>query len=261
MRAWWIPVVALLAAQPFTAAEPRLIRVGMDTRSRPWALVPGLDYSREDWTKPPLVSTEQLRRLEGVDVDFMKALASRMNAVPQVVPWPWASIEDGLVSGKYDLLINAWVPSDRTPSSIVASSPYYEWGLMVAVRSDDNAIRSYKDLAGRRVGHFKDRVVDLSVANLGARILVPMDDSDALFEQLAAGKLDAVVEDSTYVRWRVAADTRFRAVGQWLNRLGYRVGMRREDRQLHATVEAAIRELVRSGEMDRIRKRWESPRR
>jgi len=185
----------------------------MDTRSRPWAFVPELDYSKEDWTKPPRVSAAQLKRLEGVDVDFMKALAGRMNAVAQVVPWPWDSIEEGLSSKQFDLLINAWVPSDRTPASIVGSSPYYEWGLLIVVRSDNGSIGSYRDLASRRVGHFKDRAVDLSVRNLGAGTLVPLDDSDLLFDHLAAGKVDAVVEDSTYVRWRVATDRRFRTVG------------------------------------------------
>ena len=45
----------LLAAGTARAAEPDVVRVGMDTRSRPWVYVPGLDYSREDWTKAPLL--------------------------------------------------------------------------------------------------------------------------------------------------------------------------------------------------------------
>jgi ABC-type amino acid transport substrate-binding protein len=252
-------LAVLLLAGPLGAAEREVLRVGMDTRSRPWAFVPGLDYSKEDWSKAPMVSAARLKRIEGVDIDVMKALVARMNRVPQIVPWAWAGIEDGLLSKQFDVIINAWVPSDRTPAAIVASSPYYEWGLLVAVRSEDKSIRTYKDLSGRRVGHFKDRAVDLSVANLGAGVLVPIDDSDLLFEQLAAGAVDAVVEDSTYVRWRIATDLRFRAVGERLNRLGYHVALRREDRELYETVQAAIRDLAASGEIVRIRKRWETP--
>jgi ABC-type amino acid transport substrate-binding protein len=48
-------------------------------------------------------------------------------------------------------------------------------------------------------------------------------------------------------------------VGDRLNRHGYHVGLRREDRELLARVQAAIEDLVSSGEMDRIRARWESP--
>jgi polar amino acid transport system substrate-binding protein len=256
---WTLLVVFLLAGTPLGAADRSVLRVGMDTRSRPWAFVPGFDYSKEDWAKAPTVTAAQLKRIEGIDIDVMKALAARMNRVPEIVPWPWDGIEDGLLSKRFDVVINAWAPNDRTPPAIVASSPYYEWGLLIAVRSDDGTIRTYKDLAGRRVGHFKNRIVDLSVASLRAGTLVPVDDSDKLFDQLAAGAVDAVVEDSTYVRWRIATGGQFRAVGERLNRLGYHVALRREDRALYESVQAAIRDLTASGEIDRIRRRWESP--
>ncbi len=230
----------------------------MDRRSRPWAFVPGLDYSKEDWNQPPKISASQLELLQGPDIDVMKALARRLNTVPKVVPCPWVHIEEGLVSNQFDLLINAWVPNSRTPSRIVASSPYYEWGLLIAVRADNKTIHSDRDLAGARVGYFRDLTVERSVENLGAGALVPVDDSDRLFDELAAGKLDAVIEDSTYVRWRVVHDNSFRVVGERLNRLGYRVGLRKGDTGLYQKVEAAIRDLIQSGEINKIRKHWES---
>ena len=239
------------------AAEPDVIRVGMDTRSRPWVYVPGLDYSREDWTKAPILQPPQLRLLEGVDIDLMNALARHMEASLRVVPEAWATIEEGLLAKRFDLLMNAWAPSDRTPEAIVPSSAYYEWGLEVAIRADQVGIRSYRDLAGKRVGHFKDRVVSRGVQGLAASTLVALEDSDQLFEELAKGGFDAVVEDSTYVRWRVAHDPRFRVAGERLNRYGYHLGLRREDRALYDRVEAAIRALVASGETAKIRARWE----
>ena len=248
---------ALVGAPLAYAAEAEVVRVGMDTRSRPWVYVPGLDYSKDDWTKAPLLQPAQLRSLEGVDIDLMNALARHMKASLQVVPQAWAGIEDGLLAKRFDLLMNAWVPSDRTPPGIVASAPYYDWGLEVAVRADQGGIASYRDLAGKRVGHFKDRVVSRGVQSLATSILVPLEDSDELFDRLAAGDLDAVVEDSTYVRWRVAHDSRFKVAGERLNRYGYHIGLRREDRALYDRVQAGIRALVASGEPAKIRARWE----
>ena len=247
----------LLPAPHAGAAEAEVLRVGMDTRSRPWVYVPGLDYSRDDWTKAPLLQPAQLRLLEGVDIDLMNALARHMKVSLQVVPEAWASIEQGLLAKRFDLLMNAWVPSDQTPAGIVASAPYYEWGLQVAVRSDQMGIASYRDLAGKRVGHFKDRVVSRGVQSLATSTLVPVEDSDELFDKLAAGEFEAVVEDSTYVRWRVARDSRFRVAGERLNRYGYHVGLRREDRALYDRVQAGIRALLASGETAKIRERWE----
>ena len=254
---------ALLLCPRVRAFRPRPkgqpVRVGMDTRSRPWAYVPGLDYSREDWTKAPQILPAQIRRLEGVDIDLMKALGKRLERPLEVVPHAWESIEEGLLAKRFDVILNAWVPSDRTPPGIIASSAYYEYGMLVAVRAEETGIRSYRDLAGRRVGHFQDRVVDRSVQGLAASTLVPVDDSDQLFDLLAAGKVDAVVEDSTYVRWRVARDRQFQVVGDRLNKMGYCLALRREDRALYEEVQAAIKELLASGEVEAIRQRWESP--
>jgi polar amino acid transport system substrate-binding protein len=228
----------------------------MDTRSQPWAYVPGLDYSREDWTKAPLIQPAQIARLEGVDIDLMNALAKHLKASFVVVPHAWATIEEGLLAKRYDIILNAWAPSDQTPKGIVASAPYNEWGLLLAVRSDQEGIQSYRDLAGRRVGHFKDRVVSRGLQSLATSVLVPVEDSDELFDRLAAGEFDAVVEDSTYVLWRTSRDARFRVVGERLNRYGYHLGLRREDTALLERVQAAVQALQASGEVERIRARW-----
>jgi ABC-type amino acid transport substrate-binding protein len=47
-------------------------------------------------------------------------------------------------------------------------------------------------------------------------------------------------------------------VGEPLNKLGYHVGVRREDAALLARVQAAVKALVDSGEIEKIRKRWEA---
>ena len=253
-------LLVLLFGTALEAAEPAPLRVGMDTRSRPWAFVPGLDYSNEDWLRAPTVSAAQLRRIDGLDIDVLKALSARLRRPYVIVPWAWDAIEEGLTSRRFDLILNAWVPSDQTPPAIRASTSYYEWGLVVVVRWRDTDIQRYEDLAGRRVGHFGNRVIDRTVAQLRAGTVVPIDDSDKMFNELASGRLDAVVEDSTYVRWRLATDDRFRVIGGLMTRMGYHVGVRREDWQLYADIEAAIRDLTASEEIGRIRRRWESPR-
>jgi polar amino acid transport system substrate-binding protein len=248
----------LLLAALALPTEPGTLRVGMDTRSRPWAFVPGLDYAQEDFSRPPRISEAQLEQLVGLDVDILAALGRHLGVRAQIVPAVWAEIEQGLLDGRYDVIMNAWVPSSKTPAAVAHSTPYYDWGLLVAVNAQDTRIKSFADLAGKIVGHFGDPSVDRSARSLQAGRLVPFEDSDQLFQALAARKLDAVVEDSSYARWRAAHDPAFRVVGEPLNRLGYHLGVRRADAALLARIEAALKELRASGELVRIRRRWES---
>jgi ABC-type amino acid transport substrate-binding protein len=235
---------------------PTTLRVGMDTRTPPWVFVPGLDFAKEDQTKAPLVTPEQLRKIEGLDVDVMKALARRMEIAFEVVPTAWPELEKGLLQRRYDVLICGWTPNSKTPEPIGASLPYHTWGLLLAVRSD-SAIRSVPDLDGRRVGHYRDPAVARSLYAMGHGTFVAGDDPGMLFAQLKGGTLDAVVFDSLYVRWRVANDPTFRVVGAPLNHLGYHVGVLKENAGLFERVRAAVKDLVGSHEMAEILYRWE----
>jgi polar amino acid transport system substrate-binding protein len=257
MPAMLAAALLVLLAGPSPATE--VLRIGMDTRSPPWAFVPDLDFSTEDFSAPPRLAPGQLDQIVGVDIEILEALARHLGVKTRIVPTAWAGIEQGLPDKRYDVLMNAWVPSSKTPPGIAASSPYNEWGLVVVVRADNKALTSFGDLAGKVVGHFADPSVDRSVLSLRPGRRVPFDDSDRLFEALVARKLDAAVEDSTYSRWRAAHDrSGIRIVGEPLNRLGYHLGLRREDGALMARLEAAIKQLKSSGDLARIRKRWES---
>ena len=260
IRLWLAAWAVILPAAAGSGAPLPALRVGMDPRSLPSIYVPGLDYSREDSRKDPQLTPAQIQRLEGFEVEVLHALADKLAVNPVVVPTSWFALEPGLVAKRFDLILSSWTPGDGTPPGVVASDPYWEWGLVVAVRAKDERIRTLADLAGRRLGQFDDpsvtRPVRVMATSLGAQ-LVPGDDGSLLFRWLEAGTVDAVLFDSPYVRWRVSRSQAFRIVGEPLNRLGYHVGVRREDGALLARVNGALKALRDSGELSRIRRKWE----
>jgi polar amino acid transport system substrate-binding protein len=253
-------LLLLAAALPVAAAETTLLRVGMDTRQAPWAYVQGFEFAnQEEPKKDPVLSEAQLKKVVGLDVDVMNALARRLGTTAVIVPTSWFGLEEGLLAKRYDIILSSWTPSPKTPATILASGPYYEWGLLIAVRAEEKKIQSYQDLAGVKVGHYKDPAVERTLRSMGAAQLVAEDDAETLFTDLKQGTLPAIVFDSLYVRWRVANDASFRSVGEPLNRLGYHVGVRKEDAALFKRVEAAVKDLMGATELKEIRARWEGP--
>jgi ABC-type amino acid transport substrate-binding protein len=243
------------------AAAPKgTLRVGLDPRSEPSAFVPGFNYSYDEIRRPPLMGDDALQRLEGFEIDIMNALARRLDTSPRVVPTSWYDLERGLLERRYEVILGSWTPSDRTPKEIVASIPYYDWGLVMAVRTQDTRIQSLANLAGRKIGHIPDPSVDRALqeldAGLGAGSVLIRDSGALLFDDLKAGTIDALIFDSPYVRWRVAHDRSLRIVGEPLNRLGYHVGLRREDEALLARVNAAITAFRASPELRQIQRKW-----
>jgi ABC-type amino acid transport substrate-binding protein len=255
-------VIPVLLALLLQAPAPAVLRVGLDPREAPAAFIPGGNYSYDEIRKPPLIGEEALTRVEGFDVDVMNALAQRLGVKTRVVATSWFDLEGGLLAGRYDVILGSWTPSEKTPKGIVASVPYYDWGLLVAVREQDASIRSLRELGGRRIGHIPDPSVERALAELekeiGARSVLLRDGGALLFDDLRAGTIDALLFDSPYVRWRVAQEPRaFRIVGEPLNRLGYHVGLRSADASLLTRVNDAIRDFRESGEMARVQRRWE----
>ena len=245
----------VLCAVPLAAgADLRELRVGMETRLPPWSFVP--DIPRRP---TPAMSAAELQKLTGLDVEVMKAVAAQLKRTPVIVPTVWYELERDLLANRFDAILSAWTPSPVTPATIASSPAYCDWGLVVTVRAADDRVKAVADLGQQklRVGHIDDPAVKRSLYALGGgrfevRTTVPQ-----LFRDLIDSKLDAVVYDSLYVRWRASRQHDVRVVGEPLNRLGYHLGLRKADAALLREVEAAVRTLRDSGELSRIQARWE----
>ena len=254
----WLALLVVLAV-PASSQDGALLKVGMDTRSAPWAFVPGADDSSADFRKDPPLSRAELDKVAGLDVDVSRALARELGRKLVFGPVGYYRLEQALLRGEIDLIVNAWNRTRETPSSIRESEPYYTWGLLIAARADDARLRSVADLRGKRVGHFESRLVNQTLHSLGAAELKTYENEGRLFADLKAGTIDAVVYDSPAVRWRAKNDRALRAVGDPLNKLGYQVALRARDEGLFARVQAAIQVLHRSGALAAIQRRWEQP--
>jgi polar amino acid transport system substrate-binding protein len=245
----------LLLASGARAAE---LRVGISTDNPPWSFTPERLQILEAGGRLPPFPADQVKALTGLDVDVAAALARHMDATLTLVPASWLQIEKELLDGRFDAILSSWTPSRKTAPEILASEPYFNWGLVICVGQAGAAVGSLADLATLAVGHYRDPSVEQTLRSVGARAMKPFDSEFALFRALAQREVDAVVHDSTFARWRVNKDASLRIVGEPLNKLGYHVGVRKSDAALVEKVQAAVRALRASPELAAIRARWEA---
>lgn len=240
-------------------AEAPVLRVGISSDNPPWSFVPErLPLILSGQSGLPAVTPAQFKTLAGLDVDVAHLLAREMGMSARLVPANWANLEKELVADQFDVILSSWTPSRKTPPTVVASEPYHAWGLVITVR-EGSKVKAFADLPQAAVvGHYADPAVEQTLRSLSSVKTKAYTSEGALFRDLKAGVLEAVIHDSTFARWRVNADPSLHIVGAPLNRLGYHVGVRRQDAERLAKVQAAVKAMLTSSEMAKLKAKWEA---
>lgn len=241
------------------AAAESVLRVGISSDNPPWSFVPErVPLILSGQSGLPAVTPAQFKTLAGLDVDVAQLLAQHMGMTARLVPANWTNLEKELVADQFDVILSSWTPSRKTPPTVLASEPYYSWGLVIAVHQGSK-VKAFADLdSAAVVGHYADPAVEQTLRSLGSVKTKAYTSEGALFRDLKAGALEAVIHDSTFARWRVNADPSLRIVGEPLNRLGYHVGVRRQDTELFAKVQAGVKAMLASPEMAKLKAKWEA---
>lgn len=201
---------------------------------------------------------EKSGELVGFDIDLIKAVADRAGLDLHIQTMEFDGLVAGIQSGRYDVGIAGITITDERREHIDFSEPYYDAGLILAVRVDDDRISSAADLAGRRVGtrsgttsesYLKKHHKEAQIVSFPGIIEAYMD--------LAAGRVDAVLYDVPNVRYYVTSDqtTDLKTVGEVLQGEQYGIAFPKGS-ALRDRVNAALRTLKADGTYDRIHARW-----
>lgn len=201
---------------------------------------------------------EQTGELVGFDIDLIKAVAEEAGLELELNAMEFDGIIAGVRTGRYDIGIAGITITDERDKMIDFSDPYYDAGLLLTVRADNEAIISEADLAGKKVGtragstserYLKENHPDADVVAFPGIIEAYLD--------LEAGRVDAVLYDAPNVRYYVRRDTStdLKTVGGILR--GEQYGMAfPEGSPMVETVNQALKILRENGTYDRIYAKW-----
>lgn len=128
----------------------------------------------------------------------------------------------------------------------------------------DSGIRDFPDLSGRRVvvtaATTSERLLRMFNESIGRKFsIVVASDHDESFAMLESGRVDAFMLDDALLygaRAKSQNPERWQVVGLPMSSEVYACMMRKTDTELKRIVDAALVELMRSGEAMRIYTRW-----
>lgn len=210
-----------------------------------------------DDTYPPMEYTDSTGRLKGFDVDLGDAIGQVLNEKVVWKPTAWDGIIPGLQAKQYDMIMSSMnVTPDRQKQIQFVS--YGNFGQVIVVGANSKAnIQSISDLKGKKVGVQIGTTSEDALKQEGGITIKEYNTFPDAFQDLANGRVDAVVVDESVGRYYMATSPNaFKVVGQPFQSEPVGIGIGKDDTQLDQQVQQAINTLKQNGTYDKIYQYW-----
>jgi len=194
----------------------------------------------------------------GFDVELWDAIAKEIGAEYDLQPMDFNGIIPGLQSGQLDVGIAGITIKPERAKVVDFSDPYYNAGLLILVKADNNDVADVKDLAGKVVStKLGTTSEDFAKKEAGAKEVKLFPNNDAMFMELLAGGADAVIFDSPVVSefMRTAGKGQVKVVGPLYMGQSYGIGFPK-DSALVAKANAALAKLRENGTYRELYVKW-----
>ncbi|WP_165187709.1 cystine ABC transporter substrate-binding protein [Caulobacter soli] len=207
-------------------------------------------------TYPPFNFQDKDGQLAGFEVDFAKALAAQMKVKAEFAPSPFAGLLGALESQRIDVVINQITITPERAAKYDFSRPYTVSGIQIITRKGQTGIAAPADLAGKKVGvGLGTNYESWLRANVKGAVVRTYDDDPTKYQDLKAGRIDAVLNDRLVAADFVKTSPDFVASGAPFASQGMGVAMLR-DPALKVTIDQAIDALRANGQLAAISTKW-----
>ena len=199
-------------------------------------------------------------RVIGFEVDIADLLAKGIGRTPQFQQVAFTSLDASAQRGDFDIGLSGIEDLPARRARLALTVPYYRFRELLTVRQGDAArFRTLADLRGRRVGTLGATLAyDLLVAAQAEHGIVPVtyDDDVHPYQDLALGRLDAVLLDRVLAERGVAHDASLINQPQPIA-TGHYVGiLAASNTALRDQLDGVLKQAMRDGTLEALFRRW-----
>lgn len=146
-------------------------------------------------TYAPYTYHDATNTLAGFDVEIGREIAKRIGVKPEFLEGKWDGLIAGLDANRYDAVINEVGITDARKKKYDFSEPYVASKAVLIVKSDNDAIKGFPDLKGKKAAQSLTSNFG-ELARQNGATLVPNDGFDQSIQLVLQGRADATVNDS-----------------------------------------------------------------
>lgn len=224
-----------------SASQAKVLRVGSDTAFAPFEF-----------------QDEKSKEYVGFDMDLIQAVGKQMGYEVKVQSMNFDGLIPALEAGNIDATISAMTINDERAKKVNFTKAYYKSGLNVVVKIDNNNIKSFKDLEGKRVAVQIGTTGAAEAKKIKGVTIREFNTAPEAFLELKAGGVDAVVNDAPVNEYYIAkaGSKDAKVVGDLLSAEDYGIATAKKNTELADKLNKALEELKKNGEYEKIYVKW-----
>ena len=161
------------------------------------------------------------RQTIGFEVDIANALGQRLGRRAVFVQNQWDGLIPGLIRGNYEIVLNGLEITEDRKQQINFTIPYYITGEQLSVRAGNDTIHTLGDLKNKTVGTLKYSVAQRVLERDPTIRLRTYDGQINAYQDLANGRLDAVLNDWPIAVYYSKPDARLKFAGEPVEQIEY----------------------------------------
>ena len=195
-------------------------------------------------------------KMVGFDIELMELLGKKLG---YEIKWQDMSF-DGLLPAlqmkKIDAVIAGMSATPERKKAVAFSKPYFKAKQVVITKGVDKSLKSFKDLAGKKVGVMLGFTGDTVVSEIKGVKVERFNASYAAIMALSQNKVDAVVLDSEPAKKYTANNKQFVIASIPAEEEDYAIAVRKNDKELLDKINAALDKIKANGEYDKLLKKY-----
>ena len=149
-------------------------------------------------TYAPFTFHDKDGKLTGFDVEVIRKVADKLGLKVEFKETQWDAMYAGLNAKRFDVIANQTNPSPERLKKYSFTTPYNYSGGVIVTKANDNSIKSFEDLKGKKAAQSTTSNWGKDAKAAGAQILV-VDGLAQGLELVKQGRAEATVNDKLAV--------------------------------------------------------------
>jgi polar amino acid transport system substrate-binding protein len=194
----------------------------------------------------------------GFDMDLIRAISKEMGYEADIQNLNFDGLIPALSAKNIDVAISGMTITEERKGKVLFSEPYYKSGLTIAVKSDNNDIKSFSDLKGKKIAVQIGTTSATEAKKIEGADVKEFNSSADTFTELGNSGVDAVINDRPVNDYYIVQNPKaqVKVLDEVLTAEDYGIALNKDDKELGEKINAALKKLKENGEYDKIYAQW-----